>query len=333
MGGILAGFVSGMGQGAANVGAEMGKQQDTLDLESQKADLERQKIQYAAELQQQMATKLRVERAGALADSQAQLAHQRGVSALQANGYEDAADVKPEDVRAGDLEADAAAIYNKAVEDPRGTVQDAIRARQAYGDDKAAQEAAAADAAQTNSQANLAYKSAWGGIAERRSDIREKMVDVAEKRAGIAQQRVDQQANSPLTSSQRVKNTEIDVARRKIAALSPDDIKIMTSKTTATGRANPKYDPQLASRVKLAGKRKFGDDPAYDAALGGDATGDDTNLGDSAANDDGATPSVGSTALERFAADSSMEGMRPGRETPNGIEVFDKTGRLVGHYR
>ena len=258
----------------------------------------------------------RTKRVAQFTDLQSQQAHQRGIAALKAAGYEDAHEVTSEDIKAGDLEGDAMSIYEKAVSDPRGATQDAIRARQSYGDDKGAHEVAAADAAQTNSQANLAYKSAWGGVAERRSDIREKMVGIAERRADTAQQRADTAAANPLTKSQEVKNKEIDAARQRTADLTEEEIKLKTSKFTASGRANPLYNEKLAGALKLAGRRKFGDDPDFDGSP----------------NDAGAADAQ-TSVLDRFGTDPAMAGMKPGRATPNGIEVFDKTGKLIGHYK
>lgn len=37
--------------------------------------------------------------------------------------------------------------------------------------------------------------------------------------------------------------------------------------------------------------------------------------------------------LTRFATDQSMRGRRPGKVTPKGIEVFDESGKLIGHYQ
>jgi hypothetical protein len=146
---------------------------------------------------------------------------------------------------------------------------------------------------------------------------RQTNADANMQRADTYQQRADSGGSKPLTGMQLAKNKEIDVARAKVADLSEQDIKLMTSKFTASGRANPAYDQQLAARLKIAGQRKIGDDPVFDSAL------DSSN----------SSSQGGNAVLDRFAHDSSMAGMRPGRATPNGVEVFDKTGRLVGHYR
>lgn len=116
-----------------------------------------------------------------------------------------------------------------------------------------------------------------------------------------------------LTLSQRVKNKEIDAARRHIAGMTAEDIRRKTSPTTATGRDNPDYDPQLSRRARMANQRKYGDDDWFDAQgqLAGQSPVDDVR--------------------KRFSSDAEMKGYELGRETPDGFEVR-KNGRLVGYY-
>lgn len=167
------------------------------------------------------------------------------------------------------------------------------------------------------------------GRADKQADYQQGRIDKATDettRVENEKELINARSNSrggaqALTKSQQLKNMEIDVARKKTADLSEQDVKLKTSKFTASGRSNPAYDSNLASRLKLAGQRKYGDDPTFDAAMGDD-------------NGTTAAPAADSnSALDRFATDSAMSGMRPGRETPDGIEVFDSTGRMVGHYR
>jgi hypothetical protein len=115
---------------------------------------------------------------------------------------------------------------------------------------------------------------------------------------------------------QQSDNLEIDAARRTIDGLSPEDIKQRTANYTSTGRINEDYDENLSRAVKLANRRKVGDDNYFDqrqqqARSGG-------NYGDT---------------MTRFRADRAMQGHKLGKQTDNGIEVFDSTGRLIGHYR
>lgn len=145
--------------------------------------------------------------------------------------------------------------------------------------------------------------------------------DTAEARAGSTGSR-------GLTVPQQVKNREIDAARKIVDALTPEDIKRKTSKFTNTGRENPDYDASLANRVRLAGQRKYGEDDVFDAQLD-DAPAKPSPAGNSSA---GQGKDIGDIA-ERFASDPAMKGMRLGRETPTGREVFDASGKLLGHYR
>ena len=145
--------------------------------------------------------------------------------------------------------------------------------------------------------------------------------DAAEARAGGTGSR-------GLTVPQQAKNREIDAARKIVDALTPEDIKRKTSKFTNTGRENPDYDASLANRVRLAGQRKYGDDSVFDAQLD-DAPAKPSPAGNSSA---GQGKDIGDIA-QRFASDPAMKGMRLGRETPTGREVFDASGKLLGHYR
>lgn len=125
-----------------------------------------------------------------------------------------------------------------------------------------------------------------------------------------------------LTSMQKVRNAEIDAARRKIEGLDSETIKAKTQRYSATGRENPQYDDQLATRVRLANKRKVGDDDWFDSQNG---------IGE---QPPAAPPKVDVTDPgKRFAADPAMKGMRLGRMTPQGSEVLDSSGKLIGHYR
>lgn len=69
----------------------------------------------------------------------------------------------------------------------------------------------------------------------------------------------------------------------------------------------------LASRVRQANHRKYGDDPDF---------------ADIADPKDDAMQDIGA----RFASDPVMKGRRIGNKTPQGVEVFDANGKLIGHY-
>lgn len=120
--------------------------------------------------------------------------------------------------------------------------------------------------------------------------------------------------NKPqLTTSQQRINQEIQAARNAIAGMSPEAIKTRTQQYSTTGRENPDYDPMLASRVRQANHRKYGED---------------TDFADIADPKDDAMQDIGA----RFASDPAMKGRRIGNKTPQGVEVFDANGKLVGHY-
>jgi hypothetical protein len=72
--------------------------------------------------------------------------------------------------------------------------------------------------------------------------------------------------------------------------------------------------------VKLANSRKYGDDAAHDAF---------TQQRAKAVQQPASTGDIGA----RFKSDQAMAGMRMGRKSDKGFEVFDTNGRLVGHYQ
>lgn len=118
------------------------------------------------------------------------------------------------------------------------------------------------------------------------------------------------------TLAQQRGNSEIDAARERVAGLSPDEIKRKTQQFSATGRENPEYDSTLARATTLANRRKVGADDVFDAQQKASQA-----------------PGAESDAQARFQADKAMAGHRLGKQTKQGMEVFDNAGRLVGHYQ
>lgn len=118
------------------------------------------------------------------------------------------------------------------------------------------------------------------------------------------------------TLGQQRGNAEIDAARERIAGMDATEIKRKTANFTSTGRENPDFDPTLAKAVTLANRRKVGDDQHFDQR----------EQPRQPSGNDGDT-------LMRFRADQGMRGHTTGKQTENGIEVFDAAGRLIGHYR
>lgn len=127
----------------------------------------------------------------------------------------------------------------------------------------------------------------------------------------IAAARITERSGPSL--GQQRGNAEIDAARSRVAGMDAAEIKRRTANYTATGRENPDYDPTLAKAVTLANRRKVGADDEFDGR----------QQPQQPAGDDVAT---------RFAADQAMKGFRLGKQSDRGHEVFDSSGRLVGHW-
>lgn len=123
-------------------------------------------------------------------------------------------------------------------------------------------------------------------------------------------------ARGGLTAPQERSNAEIDAARERISSLDPAEVKRRSQKATNTGRENPDYDPSIARSAALAARRKIGDDDWFDGRQGQKPA-----------------ASKVEPVQSRFAADPAMKGYRMGRLTPNGHEVFDTSGQLIGHFR
>lgn len=130
-----------------------------------------------------------------------------------------------------------------------------------------------------------------------------------------------------LSAAQEARNIAIEAARRRVEGLSAEEIRRHTAKATATGRENPHYDETLARSVALAGRRKVGEDPWFDAQAGlaqGDAGADGSQVP--------RAPTAGGDVASRFRSDPAMAGHTLGKATDAGVEVL-KDGKLVGHYR
>jgi hypothetical protein len=121
-----------------------------------------------------------------------------------------------------------------------------------------------------------------------------------------------------LTAVQERSNAEIDAAREAVAGLSAQDIARRTARATNTGRENPDYDPGLARQAALAGRRKVGDDSAFDTRQGpAPAKSKQTPI---------------QAAREAMTADPNMADMTLGEQTVKGFKVLDANGRHVGYF-
>ncbi|MFZ4481327.1 MAG: hypothetical protein ACOYNZ_15695 [Rhodoferax sp.] len=135
--------------------------------------------------------------------------------------------------------------------------------------------------------------------------------------------RIEAQSNKPaggLTQAQQRSNAEIDAARETVSAMTPAEIRRRSSKTSDTGRENPDFDPTLARASNLANRRKVGADDVFD----GRQRGSPAPQAPSADRQD---------VAKRFRSDPKMLSYRLGADTPNGTEVLDKSGKLVGHFK
>jgi hypothetical protein len=155
-------------------------------------------------------------------------------------------------------------------------------------------------------------------------ELTDSRVDLNEARTNLANQRANAPATEQkITGAQKLKNMQIDAARKRIDGLSDTDIKRKTQQYTQTGRENPDYDPQLATRVRMANQRKMGDDPWFDTTNG---------IGQAEAPAPNTALKPVESVTQRFSTDPAMKGMRLGNQGPKGREVLDANGKLVGHY-
>lgn len=135
--------------------------------------------------------------------------------------------------------------------------------------------------------------------------------------AKLFQGRAATSGGGALTLSQQRGNAEIDAARDTVSGLTPEEIRRRTAKTTDTGRENPDYDPTVARSATLAGRRKIGADSQFDGR-----------------GTQALQPAPQSAPVAaRFKADPAMSKYTLGNQTPNGYEVKDSTGKVIGHYR
>ncbi|MFT3960499.1 hypothetical protein [Propionivibrio sp.] len=135
---------------------------------------------------------------------------------------------------------------------------------------------------------------------------------------GSLTHQVGASAPKPLTEAQQLHNYEVMAARNRLKAMSPEEIRRKTQRATDTGRDNADFDPTLARQLLLASRRLYGNDPWFDAQSSGQAS--EATAG-------------GNDVVQRFQADPAMRGFRLGKQTARGAEVFDGTGKLVGHYQ
>lgn len=181
--------------------------------------------------------------------------------------------------------------------------------------------------------------------ADVRADTAE---EVANIRGGYTTKAAEIRASAPraaagpkgLTLAQERGDAEIDAARDAVAGLSDEDIRVRTSPTTATGRENPQFDPQLSRNAKLANRRKIGPDNLFDErharrqdpllASGATDMADVTSHAQLQSAVGKQTPIAAARAA--MATDPAMKDFSLGKQTGRGFEVLDKGGKLIGYY-
>lgn len=135
-----------------------------------------------------------------------------------------------------------------------------------------------------------------------------------------------------LSIPQQRTNDEIDVARAALDGMTRDEVMRKTQSATATGRTNPEYDPQLAGQWKLANRRKYGEDSQFDAFARQRGATAHPQAGRPSISADLQKARAQNDISARFASDPAMKGHRTGKMTPDGVEVLDANGRIIGHY-
>lgn len=164
--------------------------------------------------------------------------------------------------------------------------------------------------------------------AQERNDVLTRGQDVRASTAAdrtasneaIAAARITERSGPSL--GQQRGNAEIDAARSRVAGMDSAEIKRRTANYTATGRENPDYDPTLAKAVTLANRRKIGGDDEFDTRQQPQQP--------TGTNDHGYDRA--DVAL-RFRSERAMDRHKLGKDTPNGVEVLDSSGKVIGHYR
>lgn len=185
---------------------------------------------------------------------------------------------------------------------------------------------------------------------DRRDNRVQMRLDAQDK---MLSRRLDAMADGRITTAQQQKNDSIDAAREQLSGLSQEDVLRKIQSTTATGRTNPEYDPQLARTVRLANTRKFGDDESHDRYSRGRAEGNRQAAGESFAgkpvsdlSDEQLTAySRGAGASGRAKIDAEqarrtlarmpgLEGHQIGQLVEGkGYQVLDGQGRVVSYLR
>ncbi len=156
------------------------------------------------------------------------------------------------------------------------------------------------------------------------------------KQLASMERRAQGSGGERVTLTQKANNAEIVAARRRVAGLSAEDIRKKTQQYTDTGRSNEAFDPQLAAAVRKANERMVGEDPEFDQYNAPKKPtpqpAQPTKPATQAAQ--AAQPAATRQELaKKFRSDHTMHNYKLGNETAHGVEVLDRSGKLVGYYR
>lgn len=220
--------------------------------------------------------------------------------------------------RRGNQSAVAAAIHANATGDSEARRNEvAIRGQDlGYGAKMAAQGLTA-----RGQDIGLQRAQERNDVLTRGQDVRASTAaDRTASNEAIAAARITERSGPSL--GQQRGNAEIDAARSRVAGMDSAEIKRRTANYTATGRENPDYDPTLAKAVTLANRRKIGGDDEFDTRQQPQQP--------TGTNDHGYDRA--DVAL-RFRSERAMDRHKLGKDTPNGVEVLDSSGKVIGHYR
>lgn len=153
-----------------------------------------------------------------------------------------------------------------------------------------------------------------------------------------------------LSVPQQRTNESIDAARRQLEGMDQADVLKMTQASTATGRPNPNYDPEIARLARLANSRKYGDDQEHADFTAGPrrSAGADSFAGKSVAEMTEAQlqqfgRSAGAGGKQKIDAELArrtlagmpeMQGHQIGKYVEGkGYQVLDAQGRPVSYLR
>lgn len=111
-------------------------------------------------------------------------------------------------------------------------------------------------------------------LASQRAEERARHNQATEDLGAQREERLSARSGSAgqLTLGQQNTNAQIDASRRKLAGMTPEEIKRRTQRTSDTGRENPDFDPMLAQHLRFAAKRKYGNDSWFDEQNAGQAS-------------------------------------------------------------